>query len=342
MPNSQKGEIVVDYIKSMTSDFNNRTLARKIVQENPHVFEQTEKEVENVRGRIRQYRGASGESNRKEFKNKLWVREEKKVSEYMADYMAKGEENDTPPIWHLPPHLKKVLILSDIHIPYHVYDAVMAALDYGMEQGVDAIYLNGDIVDFKDISRWDKEPDAIRLHDEIDMVREFLQGLAGVGLPVFYKLGNHEDRWQKKIMRDAPEFAKLDALKLENVLGLNDLGIELIASGTRAQFGNLTVIHGHEFGETLFSPVNPARGLFLRAKSSILSGHYHQRSQHGEANIMGEETRCYSTGCLCDLSPKYRPFAFTKWKHGAAIVEVNPDKTFQVFNFEIKEGQIIY
>jgi hypothetical protein len=57
---------------------------------------------------------------------------------------------------------------------------------------------------------------------------------------------------------------------------------------------------------------------------------------------MGEETRCYSTGCLCDLSPKYRPFAFTKWKHGAAIVEVNPDKTFQVFNFEIKEGQIIY
>jgi len=36
MPKTQIGEIVVGYLKSMTSDFNNRTLARKIVQENPH------------------------------------------------------------------------------------------------------------------------------------------------------------------------------------------------------------------------------------------------------------------------------------------------------------------
>jgi len=86
--------------------------------------------------------------------------------------------------------------------------------------------------------------------------------------------------------------------------------------------------------------VNPARGLFLRAKASILAGHNHQTSAHHENDINGSQTACFSTGCLCDLQPDYRPFAFTKWNHGAAIVELNKEGNFSVDNFRIIEGKV--
>jgi hypothetical protein len=126
---------------------------------------------------------------------------------------------------------------------------------------------------------------------------------------------------------------------LENIFELQDLGIELIESRSRALFGSLNVIHGHEFGQSFFNPVNPARGLFLRAKTSTLAGHNHQTSSHHENNLNGKPTACFSMGCLCDLSPEYRPFAGTKWNHGFAIVDLDGE-TFRVHNHRIINGEV--
>jgi hypothetical protein len=131
-----------------------------------------------------------------------------------------------------------------------------------------------------------------------------------------------------------PELRKVVDLQLGKIFRTDELGIKIINSKQRAKFGSLNVIHGHEFGESVFSPVNPARGLFLRAKASILAGHNHQTSSHHENDLNGKPTACFSTGCLCDLEPDYRPFAFTKWNHGFAIVEVD-GKEFYVHNYRI-------
>jgi hypothetical protein len=101
----------------------------------------------------------------------------------------------------------------------------------------------------------------------------------------------------------------------------------------------LLVIHGHEFGESVFSPVNPARGLFLKAKCSVLAGHNHQTSQHHENNLKGDSMACFSTGALCQLTPEYRPFAFTKWNHGFAIVEIEESGIFEVHNYRVIDGK---
>jgi hypothetical protein len=45
---------------------------------------------------------------------------------------------------------------------------------------------------------------------------------------------------------------------------------------------------------------------------------------------------CFSTGCLCQLTPKYRPFAYTKWNHGFAIVEIDGDGSFEVNEIQIQ------
>jgi hypothetical protein len=50
------------------------------------------------------------------------------------------------------------------------------------------------------------------------------------------------------------------------------------------------------------------------------------------------ETFCWSTGCLCDLTPRYA--VINRWNHGAAIVTVHADGEFDVHNFRIAGGKV--
>lgn len=334
---SQQTEAIKKYLQEQTNDFSNRTLARQIVSENPGLFDKNE--VELVRSRIRYYRAANGEFGRKYVKDPVFVRDEMKPSQYMKEFMQKGDRVAKDP-WQLPADVNKVLVLSDLHIPYHHLPSIETALDYGFKEGIDCIYINGDLIDFAKISRWAKDPSMKSTAVEIDQVRDFLDGISDLGVKVVYKLGNHEDRWNRYLLDNAPELHDLDALQIASILHLDELNIELIDSKQRAKFGKLNVIHGHEFGESIFSPVNPARGLFLRAKISVLAGHNHQTSSHHENNLDGTPTACFSVGCLCDLEPEYRPFAYTKWNHGACIVSVDENGWFDVDNFRIIDGRV--
>ena len=340
----QKIEIIEKYLDEQQPGFFARTLARKIVAENPGIFDQTDKEIDNVRRNIRYRTGAGGDYHRKlaASSGKLraeFVRDEMKPSEYMANFIQRGETTSKAD-WHLPKHHRKVLVLSDIHIPYHSLEALETAIDYGFKSGIDGIYLNGDLIDFAKISRWEKDPAITSAVVEVGMARNFFEGISNLGVDVYYKLGNHEDRWERYILQNAPELHGLDGLQLKKALGLDDFEIELIDSKQVAKFGKLNVIHGHEFGDSIFSPVNPARGLFLRGKASTLAGHNHQTSEHHESDLNGKGVACFSTGCLCDLRPAYRPFAFTKWNHGAAIVEIEEDGSFSVENFRIDNRKV--
>lgn len=333
-----KGAIVTKYMEEISSsDFDNLTLAKKIFKENPGVFQT----IDSVRSLIRQRRGSQGG---KVFNSTVlmekFVRDEMKPSEYMANYMQKGVVV-AKPVWNLPKRFKKVLVMSDLHIPYHHMEAINVALDYGFSQGIDCIYINGDLIDFAPISRFLSDKDHRDMQYELDQVRSFLYGLSELGVPIFYKLGNHDERLQLHLARQSPELQEVDDFQIGKLLRCDELGIEIIQGRQRAKFGKLSVLHGHEFGESVFSPVNPARGLFLRAKSSVLAGHNHQTSAHHENNLNGEATACFSTGALCDLSPNYRPFAYTKWNHGAAIVHIHEKGMFHVDNFRIIDGQVL-
>ena len=340
----QQIDIIESYIDKQEAGFFTRTLARKIVAENPNLFEHTNGDIDRVRAVIRYRLGTQGEKT----KNKAirtgklrteFVKDEMRPSEYMAQFLERGHKTSKDD-WHLPSFHKKILVLSDIHIPYHELSALETAIDYGFKQGVDGIYLNGDVIDFAKISRWEKDPAVPSAVVEVAAVLNFFEGLSNLGLPIYYKLGNHEDRWERYILQNAPELIGLNGLQLRKVLNLDEFEIELIDSKQVAKFGKLNVIHGHEFGDSIFSPVNPARGLFLRGKASTLAGHNHQTSEHHESDLNGKGVVCFSTGCLCDLRPAYRPFAYTKWNHGAAIVELYEDGEFSVENFRIYDRKI--
>ena len=125
---------------------------------------------------------------------------------------------------------------------------------------------------------------------------------------------------------------------LDNWLALKEIDVELVSDKRIVLAGNLPILHGHEKGNGISSPVNQARGAYMRLHHTVLEGHGHRTSIHSEPDMMGTETVCFSTGCLCDLRPAYAPL--NKWNHGAAVVDVRQDGQFDVENFRIAAGKV--
>ena len=44
--------------------------------------------------------------------------------------------------FNLPKSSKKILIMSDIHVPFHSMEALTAAIQFGKENNVDTVLLN--------------------------------------------------------------------------------------------------------------------------------------------------------------------------------------------------------
>jgi predicted phosphodiesterase len=234
---------------------------------------------------------------------------------------------------------KRVLVLSDIHIPYHSLDALTAAFDFAKDEKPDAVLLNGDTIDFHGLSRFVKDPKARSFAYELSAFRRFFEVLSEIfQCRMYFKLGNHEERYNHFLMMKAAELDGVEEFSLENIIKARAEGIEVIGDKRIIKMGDLNVVHGHEFGGSIFSPVNIARGLFLRGKVSAMQGHNHQSSEHTETNMNREITTTWSVGCLCELHPAYLPI--NKWNHGFAIVDIDGD-TFHVRNKRIDKGKIL-
>jgi hypothetical protein len=215
-----------------------------------------------------------------------------------------------------------------------------AALDFIQSEKPDAILLNGDTIDFYGLSRFMKDPRKRSVAHELQATRDFLDILSQFGAKIYFKIGNHEERYEHYLMRVAPELLGVREFELKHLLGLDSRGIDLITDKRIMKANDLNIVHGHEFGQSIFSPVNIARGLFLRGKVTAMQGHNHAVSEHTESNMNGEITTTWSLGCLCELNPAYLPI--NKWAHGLAIIDLSENgKDFHVRNYRIHKGKIL-
>lgn len=244
---------------------------------------------------------------------------------------------------------KTIGILCDIHIPYHDFDALGIAIRELQRQNIDTLILNGDILDCYQLSRFNKEPTKMAIKEEIEMVCNFLNDLF-LALPktkIIFKFGNHEERFESFILQKAPELYGFECFELDNLIKIEytrlfnkPLQVDFVKNKRIIEVGDLDIIHGHEFGASVFSPVNASRGFYLRAKANVIGGHCHQSSEHTESNINGKITGAWSIGCLSDLHPKYLPI--NKWNTGFAIVRRLEDNgNFEVNNHKIINGKVV-
>lgn len=238
----------------------------------------------------------------------------------------------------LPSNLKRVGILSDIHFPYHDLTALTCAIKYLKEQNIDCLYLNGDLMDMVSISRHNPSKQDRDLKREVDMNREFLQRLRDIfrNIPIYYKLGNHENRFARALNDDAEEFAQLHDLQFNIFFRLDKLNIIMVEDWQGMEMGDLLVLHGHElYGG---GGVNPSQNLLNKTICNTLIGHVHRTSTTQKKTGFKEFINTYSTGCLTLLSPKYMPFSMHN--HGFAIVEIENGKS-NVKNIQIRDGKIV-
>ncbi len=321
------GKIVIEYLKRFPT-LPSHTIANKIYLENKELF----KNKEHARERIRYYRGAKGKVLLKKLANKEFVHVKiKPIS--LPDSHTKHVE-----VWKLPKANKKVLVLSDIHIPYHDVEAIKLALNEGKQQGVDTIYLNGDILDFFMLSFHEKNPkNRPGLKQELEMAREFFAYLRQEfpNATIYFKPGNHEYRLERYLYLKAPELLDCEEFKLEVLLQLTDFRIIFISKRIKTYFGHLLVEHGDRMKGN--GGVNPARSLYMRYKRHVLAGHFHRKSEHVEKIYDGSLVTTFSVACLCELEPEY--FEVNNHAHGFAIVEMNGDN-FKVRNYLIENGKL--
>jgi predicted phosphodiesterase len=326
----QKQEIVRPYLEKFPNHAD-LTLAKKIYKENPLVWRQ----IESVRYIVRALRGKR-ESNYKDkslYKAKTYDTNPYKIPE--------SEEKERVP-FTLPLACNNILLISDIHIPYHSIDAITAALDYGKNENINTILINGDLIDFYGCSRFEKDPRKRSIKHEFDTTKEFLRILRATFLnaQIYWLKGNHDVRYEHWLMAKAPEVFDDPYYLMEERLRLNEERVHLIDDKTIVRAGKLSIHHGHLFFRGFMAPVNSARGLFMKAKQSMICGHVHKVSEHNETNLSGELISCWSTGCLSELSPDYNPHS-NNYSHGFAHIRTDNVGNYSVKNFRILKGRIL-
>jgi predicted phosphodiesterase len=306
-----------------------RTLARMLHKEHNALFPT----IERARSMVRYCLGLKGRQQRSNATHPRTARKAGEVWGFIPD----GDKEIDWKAHRIS--AKKVLVLSDIHAPFHDPQALKAALEIGRTEGCDHLFLNGDFWDFYAASRWETDPRRRDFKRELEVGKQILKGMSDhFHGNVTLKMGNHDERYELKMMRDAPLFLDVPDFQFERVTGATEYGITVVKDMRIVQLGKLSAIHGHEYRFAISNPVNPARGLFMRAKTHTICGHFHQTSNHSEADLHSKVISCWSTGCLCDLHPRYMPI--NKWNHGAAIVHIEPNGTFETENFRIIDGRV--
>lgn len=234
-----------------------------------------------------------------------------------------------------------ILLLADLHIPYHSISALNCAIRYGKEHEINTIYLNGDVVDFHQLSRFVRDPRKRSVKEELNSLKQFLDCLATEfpSAKIYYKEGNHEKRYETYVKTKCAELLGIDEFELETSLGLPVRGIEMISDERVAMAGKLPILHGHEFQKGSTVSVNPARTALLRAKHCVVVSHSHVTSMDCKNKVNGEMLTAWSTGCLCELHPEYA--RLNDWNHGFTHIRIDKNGLFNVQNIRVYRGDIL-
>lgn len=244
-------------------------------------------------------------------------------------------------------NLFNLLVLSDLHSVFIDHKAWQCTLAMIKDNKFDEIVLNGDVLDFPFLSRFDKKLFDIPILNnyseifEIEFAKEFilkpLREVAG-DTPIIYRLGNHEERLTEgKYSQTADRIAKLfkyyNTSELNQMLDLDKLNIIYDPSKCRNYFDNFDIVHGLSLAKT--APRNNIQ-LYM---SSGTSGDSHRLNstyiKNKKNNYVWVESGCLRT--LDDVE-YLRTANIADWMQGFVTVVFDKDSEY----FYVKTHPIVY
>lgn len=323
-------------------DIPTKKLARMMYEAHPLFFVN----VENARTALRYIEGKTGKFDKSYVKKSKYFMDSPRP--YNPYSLPPSEEKEYVP--HIIEGPQRIAALFDIHCPYHSIEALTAALEWLKAHEPTIVVIGGDFFDFYGLSRFLKNPDKRNPAEEIKVGIELLKAIYTALAPkqVIFKMGNHDERFEHFLWQKMGEMAGLQDLEemkeitLENILRKRlgpEFPLAFVGDKRIIKAGNLNITHGHEFPSGISSPVNIARGLYLRAKANAMCGHSHRTSSHVEQDINGQMITTWSVGALCELTPLYMPI--NSWNHGVCLITLEENGDFSVENKRIKNGKVL-
>jgi len=235
--------------------------------------------------------------------------------------------------------IKTELVFSDVHIPYQDDLAIQTMFDYIQTENIkpDIIVILGDLLDFYQISSFSKDPRRKKVSQELEQTKMVISYIR-TSFPdarIIYYFGNHEERWQRFIFKNAKEIADLVIDLLPVKLGLKELNIEVMEEPFR--IGKLWHLHGSE-RKGSFNIEYITNVFWKYIHDNFIIAHFHRTQEKIFKSITGKIYVGTAIGCLCQLQMDYAKL--NNWNHGFAIVKYDDKGNFRIENKQIFNGEV--
>ena len=218
-----KSKLVREYLDKFP-DISHHGLARKLVNDLPEIFPT----AENARARIRYCVGSSGSVHRKKVVNTKYMKEENLRKFFEFEDGEEVDSNFEPYV--IPKNIERLGIISDEQFPFNDKYAILTALEHFKKRDVQGILFNGDTWDAYNVSSFVKDPRERSFSEELDQVRQYLTEVRNFfpGVDMWYKEGNHEERWERYLKVHAPVLMDSAEFQLDVLLQLRPKAINWI------------------------------------------------------------------------------------------------------------------
>lgn len=225
-----------------------------------------------------------------------------------------------------------VIVASDLHLWPGEYTLMLKGLLWACREFKPrALVLNGDVMDFPSISRhdpvgWETNP---KVSEEIEGAQEVCHELAlaaGRGCRKIWTLGNHDKRFETRLARNDPEYAKVHGVHLKDHFPVWEPAWSTLVNPSAGVFSCL-IKHRFRGG------IHAVHNNLLWAGNHIVTGHLHSAqvralTYHAERTIWGVDS-----GCIAEPNARaFRHYSETNpknWRSGFAILHWQSGKLMQ-------------
>ncbi len=245
----------------------------------------------------------------------------------------------SPRCWEPPPELARVLIIPDVHRPYHDVKAWNLLLRAARDFKPDKIVVLGDFADFYSVSSFDKNPTkASDLKAEADDVNIGLDELDSLGATtkIFIK-GNHEDRLERYLFKAAP--ALIGCVSVNELFRFAERGWQVVDYKQSTRLGKLRLTH-----DTGTAGINAHRQSMDAFQASVAIGHTHRMEMGFKGCADGNPTVAAMFGWLGDIEQVdylHRIQAMRHWVLGFGVAFQEPNGVMHINPVPIINGTCV-
>ena len=238
--------------------------------------------------------------------------------------------------------MKRILILSDLQIPYHDPRLVTNLIGFVKRYKPDQVVSIGDEIDLPSVSRWQRGTIgeyAGTIGRDRDMTVKILEQLRVNDVV----RSNHTDRLFNYIANQAPGLMGIPELQLENFLRLPELGITYHKKPMPIA-PNWIAVHG-DHGRISQVPGQTALKQALQHGKSVVCGHTHRlgltHATEASGGVIGRILTGLEVGNSMQFSKASYTFGSANWQQGFGLLYVDGKNVTPVAVPVHKDGSFI-